>query len=188
MNHQCQGRRQKLSRNRSWRPPACRWTRSLVQGRRRLESRLGSWPRETRRWRRRVRGAVEFLKLVRWSLSARDAPTVITPPVGLTIGSTARSRGARGRAASRLPTFNALKLVPPLAGVQASRKPSSVPRGPRDPRGDDHLSRAPVTRRLKRPHPKAQASSRRMSRGHLAFLFGLAPGGVYPSSRSPGCR
>jgi hypothetical protein len=39
-------------------------------------------------------------------------------------------------------------------------------------RGGDHLSRAPVTRRLKRPYPRARA-------GHpIALLFGLAPGGV----------
>jgi len=38
---------------------------------------------------------------------------------------------------------------------------------------DGHFSRAPVTRRLKRPNPRAGA-------GHpIALLFGLAPGGVY---------
>jgi hypothetical protein len=39
-------------------------------------------------------------------------------------------------------------------GVQANHKPSSVPLGPRDPRGGDHLSTPTISRRLQRPNPK----------------------------------
>jgi hypothetical protein len=38
--------------------------------------------------------------------------------------------------------------------------------------GDDHFSRTPVARRLKRPNPRARTGR------PIALLFGLAPGGV----------
>src|SRR5262245_12669912 len=46
----------------------------------------------------------------------------------------------------------------------------------------DHLSAAPVARRLQRPIPEGSASSL------IALLFGLAPGGVCLAGRSPGRR
>jgi len=47
--------------------------------------------------------------------------------------------------------------------------------------GGSHPSRSPVTRRLQRPYPRTDRASR------IVLLFGLAPGGVYRASRSPGC-
>src|SRR5206468_10452825 len=49
------------------------------------------------------------------------------------------------------------------------------------PWGGSHPSRSPVTRRLQRPYPRTGRASR------IVLLFGLAPGGVYRASRSPGC-
>src|SRR5207248_7592033 len=49
------------------------------------------------------------------------------------------------------------------------------------PWGGSHPSRSPVTWRLKRPYPRTGRASR------FVLLFGLAPGGVYLASRSPGC-
>ena len=48
-------------------------------------------------------------------------------------------------------------------------------------RGDDHLSRPPITRRFKRHNPEGSAGN------IIPSLFGLAPGGVYLASRSPDC-
>ena len=59
---------------------------------------------------------------------------------------------------------------------RAGSKPSSVPLGDHSPRGNDHSSRTPITRSLKRP-------TRELERAILdALLFGLAPGGVYRAS------
>src|SRR5919204_2148111 len=60
-------------------------------------------------------------------------------------------------------------LFPPSAGLAGA------------PWGGSHPSRSPVTRRLQRPYPRTGRASR------LVLLFGLAPGGVYQASRSPGC-
>src|SRR2546425_8724196 len=49
------------------------------------------------------------------------------------------------------------------------------------PWGGSHPSRSPVPRRLYRPSPRTGRASR------IVLLFGLAPGGVYRASRSPGC-
>src|SRR2546425_8710858 len=54
------------------------------------------------------------------------------------------------------------------------RRPiSRVPFPERFAQGGGHFSRAPVTRRLQRPNPRARAGN------PIALLFGLAPGGVY---------
>ena len=80
----------------------------------------------------------------------------------------------------------------PLRGAGwAGGKPSSVPpRASRaaglPPRGDGHPSRTAVSRRLQRPtraHPGEQPGG-----AGTGALLGLAPGGVYLASRSPGCR
>jgi hypothetical protein len=47
--------------------------------------------------------------------------------------------------------------------------------------GGSHPSRSPVARRLQRPYPRTGRASR------IVLLFGLAPGGVYRTNRSPGC-
>src|SRR5213083_1887758 len=53
------------------------------------------------------------------------------------------------------------------------RRPvSRVPFPERFAQGGGHFSRAPVTRRLQRPNPRARAGN------PIALLFGLAPGGV----------
>ena len=62
-------------------------------------------------------------------------------------------------------------------GTESACKPGSVPRVPKGA-GDDHSSRAPVARRLKRPTRRHRAGS-----PDRASLFGLAPGGV---CRAPG--
>ena len=80
----------------------------------------------------------------------------------------------------------------PLRGAGwAGDKPSSVPpRASRTaglpPRGDGHPSRTAVSRRLQRPTravPDEQPGG-----ACTEALLGLAPGGVYLASRSPGCR
>ena len=55
-------------------------------------------------------------------------------------------------------------------------KPSSVPQS-----GDNHLSRLPVARKLKRRNPEGSAGS------FIPSLFGLAPNGVYLANRLLGC-
>ena len=62
-------------------------------------------------------------------------------------------------------------------------KPGPVSRARARP--DDHFSRAPVTRRLKRPYPRAPRGPRSTRApgfgpdAGIALLFDLAPGGVY---------
>lgn len=76
----------------------------------------------------------------------------------------------------------------PPVGVQASRKPSSVPVSSRGGTGDGHLSRAPITRRLVRPYPKAPDEQSVDVQDVMPSYMVLLQVGFTAASRSPGCR